>query len=250
MNEKALQQLRAWVSEARAAVVFTGAGISTESGIPDFRSPGGLWTKNKPIDFGDFVASEAMRTEAWRRRFSLDHVFREAQPNVGHRVIADWVTRGHVQWVITQNIDELHQRAGVAAERVIELHGSTMYATCLDCTLRHELDDIRPRFEATSTAPRCRTCGGVVKTATISFGQSMPLAPMRNAQAATERCDLFIAMGSSLVVHPAAGFPVMAKRAGKRLVIINREPTELDPLADLVLHAELGPTLAAITQSA
>lgn len=250
MTSKAIDQLRGWLSEARAGVVFTGAGISTESGIPDFRSPGGLWTQNKPIDFSDFVASETTRTEAWRRRFALDHVFRDAQPNVGHRAIADWVTRGHVQRVITQNIDELHQRAGVSAQHVIELHGSTMYATCLECGLRHELDDLRARFMATSIAPRCRACGGVVKTATISFGQSMPLAPMRNAQAATESCDLFIAMGSSLVVHPAAGFPVLAKRMGKRLVIINREPTELDPIADLVVHAELGPTLAAITQVA
>jgi NAD-dependent deacetylase len=250
MNSEAIERLRGWLRAARAGVVFTGAGISTESGIPDFRSPGGLWTQHKPIDFSDFVASEAMRIEAWRRRFAIDATFSAAQPNVGHRAIADWVSRGSVRWVITQNIDELHQRAGVAAQQVIELHGSTMYATCLDCGLRHELADVRVRFDATNTSPRCRQCGGLVKTATISFGQGMPLAEMRRAQAATEGCDLFIAMGSSLVVHPAAGFPVLAKRMGKRLVIINREPTELDPIADLVLHSELGPTLAAITQDA
>ncbi len=250
MNQNAFEQLRRWLNEARAGVVFTGAGISTESGIPDFRSPGGLWTQNKPIDFGDFVTSEAMRIEAWRRRFALDHVFGAALPNIGHRAIAEWVVRGHVQHVITQNIDELHQRAGVAAERVIELHGSTMYSKCLDCGLRHELADVRARFEANGTSPRCRQCTGLVKTATISFGQSMPIDEMRRAHAATEACDLFIAMGSSLVVHPAAGFVVLAKRLGKRLVIINREPTELDRLADLVLHAELGPTLAAIALDA
>jgi len=247
-NREAIERVGEWLQQSRRAVVFTGAGISTESGIPDFRSPGGLWTQNRPIDFNDFVASEAMRVEAWKRRFAMDTVLGAAKPNQGHHAIATWTQRGHVSWVITQNIDELHQAAGVDRERVIELHGSTMYATCLDCGKRHELAALRPRFEATQTAPRCEACGGLVKTATVSFGQSMPVAEMRRAQTATEACDVFLAIGSSLVVYPAAGFPLHAKRIGKRLVIINREPTELDAHADIVLHSEIGPTLSELIE--
>lgn len=250
MTNEALDILRGWLAEARDAVVFTGAGISTESGIPDFRSPGGLWTKHKPIDFGDFVGSEAMRLEAWRRRFAIDEVLARAQPNQGHLAIAQLVARGRVACVITQNIDELHQRSGVPSERVIELHGSTMYASCLQCGLRHELAELRVELERTGVSPRCRACAGLVKTATVSFGQSMPMRAMRRAQAASERCNLFLALGSSLMVHPAAGLPIHAKRSGAKLVILNREPTELDPLADLVIHAELGVTLQALTTEA
>jgi NAD-dependent deacetylase len=234
------------IDEAERVVVFTGAGISTESGIPDFRSPGGLWTKMAPIDFGDFVRSAEMRREAWRRKFEIDKTVARAEPNKGHMAIAKLVDMGVVTHVITQNIDNLHQNSGIPAARIIELHGNGTYAKCLDCGLRHELEEVRREFEASGEPPVCRACSGIVKSATISFGQSMPEEEMRRAEEATLACDLFIAIGSSLQVYPAAGFPIVAKRNGARLVILNREPTELDQIADLVIHAEIGPTLATI----
>lgn len=234
------------IDEAERVVVFTGAGISTESGIPDFRSPGGLWTKMAPIDFGDFVRSAEMRREAWRRKFEIDKTVARAEPNKGHMAIAKLVDMGVVTHVITQNIDNLHQNSGIPAARIIELHGNGTYAKCLDCGLRHELEDVRREFEASGEPPVCRACSGIVKSATISFGQAMPEEEMRRAEEATLACDLFIAIGSSLQVFPAAGFPIVAKRNGARLVILNREPTDLDQIADLVIHAEIGPTLAPI----
>jgi NAD-dependent deacetylase len=228
---------------ARTAVVFTGAGISTESGIPDFRSPGGIWTQMAPIDFQDFVSSASMRKEAWRRRFAMEELFARVQPNAGHAAIASLVARGFVAHVITQNIDNLHQMSGVPAQRVIELHGNTRYAKCLECSARSELQPIRDHFNLYGQAPDCRECGGLLKTATISFGQAMPEHEMARAEHVTRTCDLFLVLGSSLVVYPAAGFPQMAKRHGAELVILNREATDQDGVADLVLHAEIGPTL-------
>jgi NAD-dependent deacetylase len=235
-------ELRQMIEDARRIVIFTGAGISTESGIPDFRSPGGIWTRMRPIDFSEFLGSEEARRESWRRRFATDPM-RAAEPNRGHRAVATLVSRGKASAVITQNIDGLHQASGVPANRVIELHGNTTYAHCLDCAQRYELEDIRVEFERTGDAPNCDACGGFIKTATISFGQSMPPAAMIRAEEETLAADLFIAIGSSLVVYPAAGFPEIAARNGARLVILNREPTGLDPLADLVLHREIGVTL-------
>lgn len=234
--------------DARRAVVFTGAGISTESGIPDFRSPGGIWTKMSPIDFRDFVASAELRREAWRRRFAMEEMFASVKPNAGHRAVAALVARGLVTHVITQNIDNLHQDSGISDERVIELHGNTRYAKCLDCGERLELGPIRAHFEAHGDAPDCPACGGLVKTATISFGQAMPELEMARAEEATLACDLFLVLGSSLVVYPAAGFPALAHEIGARLVIVNRDPTDLDARADLVLHAGIGPTLQAALQ--
>lgn len=233
---------------ARQAVVFTGAGISTESGIPDFRSPGGIWTQMAPIDFQDFIASPAKRKEAWRRRFAMEEMFARVRPNAGHEAIAALVAREIVGQVITQNIDNLHQISGIPAERVIELHGNTRYAKCLECGARAELDPIRAHFEVHGTPPDCTECGGLLKTATISFGQAMPEREMERAQRATRACDLFLVLGSSLVVYPAAGFPLMAKRGGAKLAIINREPTDQDSIADLVLHADIGPTLKTAVQ--
>jgi NAD-dependent deacetylase len=240
-----LAELSQLIRRARRAVVFTGAGISTESGIPDFRSPGGIWTKYQPIDFEAFLASEEMRREAWRRKFATDATIRHALPNRGHRAVAALVERGPVAAVITQNIDGLHQAAGVPAEKVIELHGNTTYARCLDCRERYEIEEIRIDFEKTEKPPRCGRCGGFVKTATISFGQAMPVDEMRRAEAETLAADLFIVAGSSLVVYPAAGFPELAKRNGAALVIINRDPTGLDDVADLVLNRAIGETLGA-----
>jgi NAD-dependent deacetylase len=229
---------------SKRAVVFTGAGISTESGIPDFRSPGGVWTRMAPIDFQDFVASGEMRKEAWRRRFAMEETFSSVKPNKGHIAVAELVERGRVSHVITQNIDNLHQESGIPAEKIIELHGNTRYAKCLNCGARVELEPIRAYFESHGEPPDCGACGGIVKTATISFGQAMPELEMARAEQATLGCDLFIVLGSSLVVYPAAGFPVLAKRSGARLVIVNREPTEQDEVADLAIHAEIGPTLS------
>lgn len=230
---------------ARRAVVFTGAGISTESGIPDFRSPGGIWTRMAPIDFQDFISSAAMRKEAWRRRFAMEDTFAWATPNAGHRAIATLVAHGVVGHVITQNIDDLHQMSGVPAERVIELHGNTRYARCLECGTRAELEPIRLHFEAHGEAPDCTECGGLLKTATVSFGQAMPEHEMERAERATRACDVFLVLGSSLVVYPAAGFPLIAKRCGAKLAIVNREQTDQDAIADLVIHGEIGSTLQA-----
>jgi NAD-dependent protein deacetylase/lipoamidase len=234
------------VGEAQTVVGFTGAGISTESGIPDFRSPGGLWTKNQPIPFDEFLSSASARREAWRRKFEMDPVIAKAKPGRGHMAMSRLVAAGKMSGVITQNIDNLHQLSGVPAERVVELHGNGTYAHCLDCGVRHELADIKVRFESTGEAPMCAECGGVVKSATISFGQAMPELAMQRARDLSLNCDLFLTVGSSLVVQPAAWFPVVAKDAGARLVIVNREATPLDSIADLVINADIGSVLSPL----
>jgi NAD-dependent deacetylase len=234
------------LADSKRAVVFTGAGISTESGIPDFRSPGGVWDKFKPVMYQDFVASDAAKREYWRQRFSREGAMLKAEPNRGHRAVEKLVRTGKVSAVITQNIDGLHQRSGVPEDRIIELHGNSTYATCLDCAARYEIGPIREAFVKDETLPLCNHCGGAVKTATISFGQSMPEDAMRLAQIETLQCDLFLAVGSSLVVYPAAGFPLMAKDHGARLVILTRDPTDLDRHADLVLNDEIGPVLGDV----
>jgi NAD-dependent deacetylase len=243
-HDAAIKRLSALLSASRRAVAFTGAGISTESGIPDFRSPGGLWTENRPIPFDEFVASREARNEAWRRKFAMEDKFRAARPGRGHRALARLVQRGKLSAVITQNIDNLHQESGVPPEKVIELHGNGSYATCLECSARYELDWVRERYVASGgVAPDCAACNGPVKSATISFGQMMPEGAMRRAEAESLAADLFLAIGSSLVVWPAAGFPAMAKRNGARLVILNRDPTEFDEIADLVAHHDIGDVL-------
>jgi len=246
--EEQVENMRSMLAGSKRMVVFTGAGISTESGIPDFRSPGGIWTKYKPIDFQDFIASEEMQRESWRRKFGSDSVMSKATPNAGHLAVSKLVQIGKVVSVITQNVDGLHQQSGVPDEQVIELHGNATYAACLECKERFELEDIRTAFLADETLPACNRCGGIVKTATISFGQAMPLAEMQAAETETLACDLFLAIGSSLVVYPAAGFPELAKRNGAKLVILNRDATALDQIADLVMHTEIGPTLSQVVK--
>ncbi|UTD29247.1 Sir2 family NAD-dependent protein deacetylase [Bradyrhizobium sp. WD16] len=238
-----VEQLGDMIASASVIVPFTGAGISTECGIPDFRSPGGLWTRNRPIPFDEFVASQDARDEAWRRRFALERTFAAARPGRGHRAIAALYRAGKVPAVITQNIDNLHQASGIAADAVIELHGNTSYARCIGCGARYELDWAKQVYDWTGHAPDCTACGEPVKTATISFGQSMPDGEMRRAAELARGCDLFLAMGSSLVVWPAAGIPTMAKQAGAKLVIVNKEPTDQDDLADLVIRHDIGDTL-------
>ena len=238
-----ISQLKALFASHKRGVVFTGAGISTESGIPDFRSPGGVWSKYQPIDFSDFMASEEMRKESWRRKIATDELIQKSEPNRGHRAVAELARRGKVFSVITQNIDNLHQASGISDEEIVELHGNATYASCLSCATRYELGPIFAAFGENETLPVCADCGGVVKTATISFGQAMPEEAMARAEEATLNCDLFLAIGSSLVVYPAAGFPLMAKQNGSTLVIVNRDATDLDAYADLVLNTEIGPTL-------
>jgi len=240
----AIDRLRALVDEASVIVPFTGAGISTECGIPDFRSPGGIWTKMRPIDFSDFLASQAARDESWRRRFAMQDQFGGARPGRGHQALASLYRAGKSPGVVTQNIDNLHQASGIASEHVVELHGNTTYATCLDCAARYELPWVKRFFDASGRAPSCTSCGGHIKTATVSFGQAMPEREMQRAEELTRSADLFIAIGSSLVVWPAAGFPLMAKRNGASLVIINRDPTEFDDIADLVVRHDIGEVLA------
>jgi NAD-dependent deacetylase len=242
------ERLAEMIGAANRVAVFTGAGISTESGIPDFRSPGGIWSRMKPIYFDEFVAHEDKRREAWRRVFTGAAGWTGASPNPGHYAVAELVTRGKAAAVITQNVDNLHQDSGVPESRVIELHGNASYAKCLTCGLRHELEDLRPTFEETGEPPVCRHCGGLVKTATISFGQPMPEGPMLRAEEETLACDLFLVLGSSLVVQPANGFPLLAKDNGAGLVIVNRDPTPLDGYADLVLNEEIGPLLSEVVK--
>jgi NAD-dependent deacetylase len=241
--QSAVARLREFIDEADVIQPFTGAGISTECGIPDFRSPGGLWTKTQPIPFDQFMASAKMRDEAWRRRFAMDAHFASAKPGRGHLALASLYRSGKVPAVITQNIDNLHQASGISAGDVIELHGNTTYATCLTCEKRYELAWVKQKFDVSAgRAPNC-ACGGYIKTATVSFGQTMPQQEMQRAEELSTACDLFIAIGSSLVVWPAAGFPLQAKRNGAKLVIVNREPTDFDEIADLVVRQDIGEAL-------
>ena len=234
-------QLKELIEAASRVVIFTGAGISTESGIPDFRSPGGVWDKFKPVYFQDFMNSEEMRRETWRRKIETDKTMQKATPNRGHRAVEKLVREGKISAVITQNIDGLHQTSGVPDEKVIELHGNSTYAHCLDCRERHELSEILEPFARDETLPKCKNCASpYVKTATISFGQQMPEDAMRAAEIETMACDLMISIGSSLVVYPAAGFPLMAKRNGATYAILNRDGTEHDSHADLVINDEIG----------
>jgi NAD-dependent protein deacetylase/lipoamidase len=238
-----VEQLGDMIASASTIVPFTGAGISTECGIPDFRSPGGLWTRNRPIPYDEFVTSPEARNEAWRRRFAMEPTFAAARPGRGHRALASLYRAGKIPAVITQNIDNLHQMSGIAAEHVVELHGNTTYARCIGCGRSYDLAWVKHSFETAGGAPDCTVCDEPVKTATISFGQAMPEDAMRRATELARNCDLLLAIGSSLVVWPAAGFPMMAKDNGAKLVIINNEPTEQDEIADLVIRHDIGETL-------
>jgi len=238
--------LAAMLRDSRRAVIFTGAGMSTESGIPDFRSPGGIWSRMQPIAFQDYLSDPGARRLSWQRRLEMEETWSTVAPNTGHRAVAELVARGKASHVITQNIDGLHQQRGVPDDKLGERQGSTRYATSMDCETRVEISGILAHFTAHGDAPDCAQCGGLVKTATISFGQPMPEAEMARAQAAVEACDLMLVLGSSLVVYPAAGFPLLAKRLGAQLAILNREATPLDRFADLVINAEIGPIMGSV----
>ena len=228
------------IRESEEIVVFTGAGISTESGIPDFRSPGGVWTRYRPVTFQEYMSSEASRIEAWKRRLDGWEQYKNAKPNIGHYFVHSLDAKGKLVGLITQNVDGLHSKAGLPDEKIVELHGSNRKVICLQCDREFNPDEIIKQLVGDFASPKCDVCGGILKSATVSFGQAMPENAMRVAQEWTEQAEVFIVMGSSLQVQPAASFPVVAKRNGALLAIINREAGPLDDTADFVHHGAIG----------
>ncbi len=241
------EQVARWLKQARKAAAFTGAGISTESGIPDFRSPGGIWSRRQPVLFQDFLASAEARHEYWEQKSAAHQEFAAAEPNEGHHVLARWESQGVIEGVITQNIDGLHQQAG--SRQIVELHGTARAVGCVDCNARFDAKPLVAEFLKTDVVPPCPECGGRLKHATISFGQALNPKVLDAAIELAQDCDLLLAMGSSLVVEPAASIPRLARQSGARLVIINRDPTDHDASADMALHAEIGSTLGAIDRA-
>lgn len=233
---------------ARRIVAFTGAGVSTESGIPDFRSPGGVWTRYQPVMYDDFVRSEQARRQYWAMRRELYPVIAAARPNGAHLALARLEQIGRLDAVITQNIDGLHQLAGNTEDRVIELHGTNRYAVCLGCQEEYPMASIQVLLEAGEAVPTCNGCGGAIKAATVSFGQQMPKREMEEAIRRACACDAMICIGSSLIVYPAADLPALAKRAGALLIIVNRDPTGLDDWADHVLRGQAGEILPLLVE--
>ncbi len=249
--EQLISQAATWILKSQRLIVFVGAGLSTESGIPDFRSPGGIWDRYNPEDFyfQNFVASEQSRQKYWQMATEMYATIREAQPNPAHLAIAELERLGRLDRVITQNIDGLHFKAGNSPEKVIELHGTALFVYCLSCKKRYDRDEIQGRLQKGIKAPYCDDCGGILKPATISFGQSMPEKETQEAFERAALADLFMVIGSSLAVQPAASLPQTAKRNKARLVIINRDSTPLDGIADLVIHGQAGPVMAGIVAS-
>jgi len=250
MKER-IEKIAQWIINSRKMVIFTGAGLSTESGIPDFRSPGGVWDRYNPEDFyfQNFIAGEASREKYWQMATEMYGPMKKAQPNLAHLAIAEMEKLGKLDCVITQNIDGLHFKAGNSEEKVIQLHGTAMHVTCLSCKKRYDRDDIQERIKQGQKAPRCDDCGGILKPATISFGQSMPEKETQEAYRRSSLSDLFIVIGSSLVVQPAASMPMIAKQSGAKLVILNRDPTPSDDMADIVINGQAGPTMASILEN-
>ena len=246
--KEATEEVARLILEAEKVSVFTGAGVSTESGIPDFRSPGGIWSRYDPEDFTiqRFVADKEARKRNWEVRKEL--VSADYQPNPAHHAIRELEELGKLSCVITQNIDGLHHAAGNTEEKIIELHGTIKFAKCMDCNDRLLLTDVLERFDKGETDPHCKKCGGLLKAATVAFGEAMPQDKMRRAELCSRECDLFIVIGSSLVVYPAASMPIIAKQAGAKLVIINFAPTNMDSQADVVIHEKAGPVMEAIME--
>ncbi len=236
---KKIQYLHDLIEKSLHLVFFTGAGISTDSGIPDFRGPSGYWKKNKPINFEDFISSEQVRKIFWKRKFDSEETFTEAKPNKAHIAISKIIKMKKSGHVITQNIDNLHQASGLEDSNLTELHGNTTYAKCLSCQKRYDLNLLRDIYFRKGDVPNCINCGGFIKTATISFGQQMPEKAMIDSYQKTTEADLFLAVGTSLRVFPAAEFPRLAKKNGAKLVIINSEATNFDGLADLVINENI-----------
>ncbi|MBV9174826.1 MAG: Sir2 family NAD-dependent protein deacetylase [Chloroflexi bacterium] len=220
----------------RGTVVFTGAGVSTESGIPDFRSPGGIWTRYAPIEFRDYVRDPAMRAESWRRGMHTYPPIAEAEPNGAHRAIADWWHAGLLNGVVTQNIDGLHQKAGVPDEAVVELHGNAHWVACMTCSARFDRPTIHARVDAGEADPACPVCGGILKSTTISFGQALPVAAVEEARRLHATARLCLIVGSSLVVYPAAALPDITLEVGGRIAIVNKTETHLDEFATVLIR--------------
>lgn len=237
--DEAAQLITEWLAESESVIAFTGAGISTESGIPDFRSPGGVWAKNDPVYFDDFMSSADSRYEYWRQKAEAHADFADASPNITHRKLAEWEHSDRLQGVITQNIDGLHQDAG--SESVLELHGTARKIACMDCNWREPADAWVAKFQSEDRVPECPSCNGRLKHATVSFGQALPSDVLQKAAKWSTESDLFFALGSSLVVEPAASLPRLARDQGAKLVILNRDPTPLDSIANLIVNAPLGP---------
>ena len=240
-------KLKHLIEKSKKLVFFTGAGISTNSGIPDFRGPKGVWKTATPIYFQDFISSKEKRIESWEKKFSNELSIDSAKPNIGHFKLAEIMNRKEETHLITQNVDNLHQDSGIDNSRITELHGNATYAKCLDCSKKYELTFLKEDFLATKEPPVCNICGGIIKTATISFGQSMPQEEMITAQRVSIKSDLFICLGSSLAVFPAADLPLLAKETGANLVIINNEPTQMDHLSDLVINRDISEVLSEIS---
>ena len=234
------------ILQSKRVVVFTGAGISTESGIADFRSPGGIWDRFDPNEFvfQKFISSETSREKYWEFTKSLWPTMVDAKPNDGHYAIAELHHMDKLDCVITQNVDSMHQKSGVPDEKVIELHGTIRWVNCLDCGRRYQREQIWKRLNSGEKVPRCDSCNGILKPATISFGQQMPERETREAQMRSANCDLFLVAGSSLVVYPAAQMPLIAKENGAKLIIVNLAPTPHDSYADIVINDKLGQVLS------
>jgi NAD-dependent deacetylase len=245
MNDDLIPTVRNWIRAAERIAVLTGAGISTDSGIPDFRGPQGVWTKNpaaeKMATLQHYVADPEVRKRAWQSR--LDTFARRVEPNAGHRALVEIERRGALHALITQNVDGLHQAAGSAPEKVIEIHGTIREVVCLDCGERAPMERALARVRAGEADPPCRSCGGILKSATISFGQALVQEDLLRAELAARACDLMLAVGTTLSVYPIAGVVPLAKRAGARVVIVNAEPTEMDDIADAVLRGSISAIL-------
>jgi len=241
-----LDRLIAAATSAERIVAFTGAGISTESGIPDYRGPGGVWETRRPPTMGDYLDNPEARRAYWARR-RVDYPTLAARaPNAGHRALVELERRSQLLGIVTQNIDGLHQKAGSDAERVVELHGTSHQIRCMTCDRTYSAMDIQRRLEAGEVEPACEVCGGILRSATILFGESLPTTALETAVALAQRCDMMLVVGSSLIVNPAARLPQIAKRQGAALAIVNRTETPLDPLADILIRADAGPTLTAL----
>ncbi len=245
-----IETVAQWIVRSQRVVVFAGAGLSTESGIPDFRSPGGVWDRYDPEDFyfQNFLASEASREKYWQMSTEMYEPIKKARPNLAHLAISELERLRKLDCIITQNVDGLHHKAGNSEEKIIQLHGTAMHVSCLNCHKRYDRDEIQERWRGGEKAPRCNECGGPLKPATISFGQAMPESETEEAYKRSSACDLFIVIGSSLVVQPAASMPLVAKRHGAKVVIINRDPTAMDDMADMTIHGQAGPVLAGILE--
>src|SRR5262245_21568993 len=243
-----IEVIRSWIDAAERIVVLTGAGISTESGIPDFRGPKGVWTLNpaaeRTANLQYYMSDPAVRRTAWKRR--IDSSFDERQPNAGHRALVHLEKRGKLHALLTQNIDRLHHKAGSTPEKIVELHGNALEVVCMSCDERAPMERALARVRAGEEDPPCRSCGGILKSATISFGQGLVPEDIRRAERAAVSCDLLLAIGSPLAVFPAAGVVPIAKSAGARVVILNAEPTEMDGLADAIVRGPIGQILPVL----